>query len=297
MQDIDIKSLLKPLRVTEGKGFRLADHAADDKRGLDIGEEAVSQAALAGGIKRVSKLQELLYADNRWSVLIIFQAMDAAGKDGAIKHVMTGINPQGVQAHAFKAPSEAELDHDFLWRTTRCLPERGCIGLFNRSYYEEVLVVRVHPEFLKKQRLPRGKPSAKLWKARYESITDFEKHLARNGTRVIKFFLNVSPEEQKKRLLDRIDDPSRNWKFDPKDVAERAHWSAYMAAYEEMIRATARKRAPWYVIPADDKDFARVAVMAAIIHELERLGLAVPKAPPDVKDKLQQARAVLMSQS
>ena len=293
MKTADQKDLIKPLRITDGKGFRLADQPTNDKRDLAVEGKDSSQAMLKDSIKRLAKLQERLYADNRWSMLLIFQAMDAAGKDGAIKHVMSGVNPQGVQAHAFKAPSEEELDHDFLWRTSVRLPERGRIGLFNRSYYEEVLVVRVHPEFLKKQRLPKGKASPKFWKQRYESIADFEKHLARNGTRVVKFFLNVSLGEQKKRLLERIDDPARNWKFDPKDVAERQHWKAYMEAYEEMIRATAKKRAPWYVIPADDKDFARAAVMAAVIHELERLDLSEPKTAPDVKAKLAEARKAL----
>ncbi len=291
MQDIDF---VKPYRIEDGSKFRLRDFAPDDTQGMDI-DKGDAKELLAKGIKRLSELQEKLYADNRWSVLAVFQAMDAAGKDGAIKHAMSGINPQGCQVHAFKAPSPEELDHDFLWRIARALPERGRIGIFNRSHYEEVLVVRVHPEFLKGQCLPNGVTGEKLWQQRFASIVNFENHLAHNGTAICKFFLNVSRKEQKKRFLERIDDPAKNWKFSMGDVAERGRWDEYMAAYEDMIRNTSSPHAPWYVLPADHKWFTRLAVVAALIATMEKLELAFPVLGEAAKAQLKGAREALMA--
>ncbi|MGL4241527.1 MAG: polyphosphate kinase 2 family protein, partial [Beijerinckiaceae bacterium] len=264
----------------------------DDREAFDFDKE-MAKALLADGVDDLQKLQDVLYADNRWSLLVIFQAMDAAGKDSTIEHVMSGVNPQGCQVHAFKRPSEEELDHDFMWRTTKALPERGRIGIFNRSYYEEVLVVRVHPKILEKQRIPGKLVDEKVWDDRLKDIKRFERFMARQGTRVIKFFLHVGKDEQKRRLLERIDDPEKNWKFETGDLVERAKWDDYMAAYEEAIRGTASKHAPWYVIPADDKKFMRVAVMAAIKRELKRLKLKYPELAPDEKAKLTEARKQL----
>jgi PPK2 family polyphosphate:nucleotide phosphotransferase len=232
---------------------------------------------LEARVARLRKLQPLLYADDRYALLLIFQAMDAAGKDGAIKHVMSGVNPQGVTVHAFKQPSSEELDHDFLWRTSVRLPERGRIGIFNRSYYEEVLVVRVHPEYLAAQRLPDLAGLDALWPHRFRSIADHEAHLHRNGTRVVKFYLHLSPEEQRQRFLDRIDEPEKNWKFSAGDLAEREHWPEYRVAYEEAIRATSTTDSPWYVIPADDKKTARLLISEVIIQTLEGLDLRYPE--------------------
>ena len=291
MQDIDF---VNQYRIQDGSKFRLRDFDPVDTQGMDI-DKGDAKELLAKGIKRLSELQEKLYADNRWSVLAVFQAMDAAGKDGAIKHAMSGINPQGCQVHSFKAPSPEELDHDFLWRIARALPERGRIGIFNRSHYEEVLVVRVHPEFLKGQCLPNGLTGEKLWQQRFDSIANFEKHLAHNGTAICKFFLNVSKKEQKKRFLERIDDPAKNWKFSMGDVAERGRWDEYMAAYEDMIRNTSFPHAPWYVLPADHKWFTRLAVVAALIATLERLDLAFPVLGDAAKTELKGAREALMA--
>lgn len=291
MQDIDF---VKPYRIEDGSKFRLRDFDPDDTQGMDI-DKGDAKELLAKGIKRLSELQEKLYADNRWSVLAVFQAMDAAGKDGAIKHAMSGINPQGCQVHAFKAPSPEELDHDFLWRIARALPERGRIGIFNRSHYEEVLVVRVHPEFLKGQCLPNGITGEKLWQQRFASIANFENHLAHNGTAICKFFLNVSRKEQKKRFLERIDDPAKNWKFSMGDVAERGRWDEYMAAYEDMIRNTSSPHAPWYVLPADHKWFTRLAVVAALIATMENLNLAFPVLGDAAKAQLEGAREALVA--
>jgi PPK2 family polyphosphate:nucleotide phosphotransferase len=291
MQDIDF---VKPYRIEDGNKFRLRDFDPDDTQGMDI-DKGDAKELLAQGIKRLSELQEKLYADNRWSVLAVFQAMDAAGKDGAIKHAMSGINPQGCQVHAFKAPSPEELDHDFLWRIARALPERGRIGIFNRSHYEEVLVVRVHPEFLKGQCLPNGITGEKLWQQRFASIANFENHLAHNGTAICKFFLNVSRKEQKKRFLERIDDPAKNWKFSMGDVAERGRWDEYMAAYEDMIRNTSSPHAPWYVLPADHKWFTRLAVVAALIATMENLNLAFPVLGDAAKAQLEGAREALVA--
>jgi PPK2 family polyphosphate:nucleotide phosphotransferase len=294
--DISVKDLLAPFRVTDGKGFRLKDHPTeDDRKDFDF-NKAMSKALLADGIGDLQKLQDLLYADNRWALLLIFQAMDAAGKDSTIEHVMSGVNPQGCQVEAFKKPSEEELDHDFLWRTAKSLPERGRIGIFNRSYYEEVLVVRVHPEILKKQRIPEQFVDDEIWDKRLKAIRQNEQFLSRQGVKIIKFFLNVSKDEQKRRLIERIDDPTKNWKFQTQDLVERARWDDYMKGYEEAIRATATKQAPWYVIPADDKKFMRVAVMAAIKRELKKLDLKYPELTPEEKAKLADAKKQLLSE-
>ncbi len=293
MPSIEMRDLAKSFRVTKGKDFKLTDYPTSDSKasGLDKNE---AKRLLEEGIAALAEMQDRLYADDRWSVLLIFQAMDAAGKDGTIKHVMSGVNPQGCQVHAFKVPSAEELDHDFLWRTTCRMPERGRIGIFNRSYYEEVLVARVHPDILHKESIPPSLLGKHIWEERFESIADFEKHMARNGTLILKFFLNVSRKEQKTRLLERIDDTAKNWKFDPGDLVERARWKDYMAAYEEAIQATAAKHAPWYAIPADDKWFARAAVMSAIIHEMEKLDLSYPVLADAAKAKLADARKALV---
>ncbi len=246
-------------------------------------------------IEALSELQSLLYADNRHSLLLIFQAMDAAGKDGAIKHVMSGVNPQGCQVFSFKHPSATDLEHDFLWRTTRCLPERGRIGIFNRSYYEEVLIVRVHPEILKAQELPQESlADKKFWQHRFRSITDLEKHLHRNGTRVVKFFLHLSKEEQRRRFLARIDSPEKNWKFSQADIAERKFWPDYMAAYEECLSATSTGHAPWFVIPADDKENARLIISQAILDTMKSLKMCYPETNKARRKELLAIRKQLM---
>jgi len=288
---VDLNKLAKRYRIEDGGGFRLKDWDPADTAGLD--DKVVAQEALADSVARLAEMQDVLYAQDRWSVLLIFQAMDAAGKDSTIKHVMSGVNPQGCQVTSFKQPSAEELDHDFLWRTTRHLPERGRIGIFNRSYYEEVLVVRVHPNILASQHLPPELVTKKIWKERFEDINAFERYLARNGTLILKFFLNVSKAEQKKRFLARLDEPEKHWKFQPSDVAERQLWSDYMKAYEETIRATSAPHAPWHVIPADSKWFTRLAVAAAIVEAMGRLDLAYPKVEPELGDRLQAARASL----
>jgi PPK2 family polyphosphate:nucleotide phosphotransferase len=289
----DAGRFVKPLRIEDGDRFRLAKIDPDDTLGLDIDKDQ-AEDILDNGVRILAELQEKLYAQDHWAVLAIFQAMDAAGKDGAIKHVMSGINPQGCQVFSFKAPSPEELDHDFMWRCLRNLPERGRIGIFNRSYYEEVLVVRVHPEYLQRQHLPKDLVTDRIWENRFEDIRAMERYLARNGVAVIKFFLHISKEEQRKRFLGRLDEPEKNWKFSPGDVVERQHWDEYMDAYEDMIRNTATKHAPWYVIPADKKWFARLAVAAAMIDTLERLDLEFPE-PPHAKE-LKAARAQLMKE-
>jgi PPK2 family polyphosphate:nucleotide phosphotransferase len=240
-------------------------------------------------IKSLSALQSLLYADDRYAVLLIFQAMDAAGKDGAIKHVMSGVNPQGCQVFSFKHPSAEDLEHDFLWRTTVCLPERGRIGIFNRSYYEEVLIVRVHPEILRAQKLPRESVNGDIWSGRFRSIVELEKHLDRNGTRIVKFFLHISKEEQRKRFLERIDQPEKNWKFSQSDLSERELWKDYMEAYEECIRATSTAHAPWYIVPADDKRNARLIISQIVLDTLESLQLKYPKAD---KNRIKELRSL-----
>lgn len=281
----------KPYRIESGKGFRLQDFDPSDTAHLHSKEHA--EKLLQQSIKEMAELQDKLYAQDRWGVLLIFQALDAAGKDGAIKHVMSGVNPQGCQVYSFKAPSSEELNHDFLWRTTRCLPERGHIGIFNRSYYEEVLVVRVHPEILKNERMPERLLSNSFWEERFEDIRNFERYLGRNGIVVRKFFLNVSKKEQKRRFLERLDTPEKNWKFSVGDVREREHWDDYMKAYEEMIRETSSKHAPWYVVPADSKWYTRLAVAAAIVDTLKDLKLAYPTVRPEQRKQLQAAKAQL----
>lgn len=283
--------LAKPYRVENGEKFRLKDFDPGDTR--DFKSEEHANDLLEKGIQHMAELQDKLYAQDAWAVLLIFQAMDAAGKDGAIKHVMSGLNPQGCQVYSFKAPSTQELDHDYLWRTNICIPERGRIGIFNRSYYEEVLVVRVHPDILKKQKIPASLVTGKIWEHRYEDICCFEKYLSRNGIVVRKFFLNLSRKEQKKRFLARLDHPEKNWKFSPADLAERGHWDDYMDAYEEMIRNTATQHSPWYVIPADNKWFTRLVVAAAVVDTLDGLNLAYPEVDPEMQQRLKQARTEL----
>src|SRR6186713_596679 len=252
------RKLSRPHHIERGGKFRLKDHDPRSTGELGDGDKAGAEAMLEEGKAALARMQEMLYAQDRWSVLVVFQAMDAAGKDGAIKHVMSGVNPQGCQVHAFKAPSAEELDHDFLWRIAKALPERGRIGIFNRSHYEDVLVVRVHPEILARQRLPQELTGKEIWDERFKSIREFERHLARNGTLVLKFFLHVSKEEQRKRFLARLEEPAKRWKFEMGDVAERKLWDKYMHAYEQAIRHTSREEAPWYVVPADNKWFARL---------------------------------------
>lgn len=283
--------LADEFRVSHGKSFRLKDFDPADTRGLHLKEQA--DELLQHSVLRMQEMQDRLYAQDQWALLLIFQAMDAAGKDGVIKHVMSGVNPQGCQVSSFKQPTQAELDHDFLWRTTLRLPARGDIGVFNRSYYEEVLVVRVHPEFLVKQRLPKKLNGKKIWKERFEDIRSFEQHLARNGTVIRKFFLNVSREEQRRRFLARLDDPDKNWKFSEADVHERKYWDNYMEAYENMIRHTASPDAPWYVVPADHKWFMHIMVSAVMIATLESMNLAYPKVDKTHLQELQTARKSL----
>jgi PPK2 family polyphosphate:nucleotide phosphotransferase len=281
-----------PFRITSGKGFRLKDFDPGDTRGLRL-DKAEATDLLKRGTEWLAREQDLLYAESRWSLLLIFQAMDAAGKDSTIKHVMSGLNPQGCQVFAFKQPSQEDLDHDFLWRHVKCLPQRGRIGIFNRSYYEEVLVVRVHPELLEAQRLPARCVSKDIWDERLTDIAQFEKYLSRQGTVVLKFFLHVSREEQKKRFLERLDKPQKHWKFAPSDVRERGYWSDYMRAYQEAISATASKRAPWFVVPADNKWFTRLVVAAAVVQAVEELDLSYPLVSPQKMKELRAVRAQL----
>jgi PPK2 family polyphosphate:nucleotide phosphotransferase len=287
--------IAKRFRIKDGERFRLAEIDPADTLGLDI-EKDDAKALLDAGVKRLSDLQERLYAEGRWSILIILQAMDAAGKDSVIEHVMSGINPQGCQVTSFKAPSPRELQHDFLWRTTCALPERGRIGIFNRSYYEEVLVVRVHPELLAKQGLPAEMTTGDVWRDRFESIRNFERHLARNGTVIFKFMLHVSKDEQRRRFLERIDQPDKRWKFAIGDIAERERWSDYMDAYEDAIRNTATKYAPWHVVPADNKWFTRLVVAAAIVDRLEKLDPEYPDVDEAALAAMQQARQQLVDE-
>jgi PPK2 family polyphosphate:nucleotide phosphotransferase len=286
------RRLARLYRVENGKDFRLSDIDPGDTAGLK-GDKERAKEALQAGVDRLAVMQEKLYAYDRWSVLLIFQAMDAAGKDGTIKHVMSGINPQGCQVHSFKAPSAEELDHDFLWRCLSRLPERGRIGIFNRSYYEEVLVVRVHPELLDRQKVPKHLVTKRLWSERYEDINSVERYLSRNGVVILKFFLHVSRGEQKKRFLERLERPEKNWKFSLADAEERRHWKAYMRAYDDMIRNTATPWAPWFVVPADSKWFTRLAVAAAVADALEGLDLEFPKVDAAKKRELEQARVAL----
>src|SRR5438270_4769311 len=281
----------KPYRIESGKGFRLKDFSPDDTSHLHSKDHA--QELLDQSIREMAELQDKLYAQDRWGVLLIFQAMDAAGKDGAIKHVMSGLNPQGCQVYSFKAPSSEDLNHDFLWRTMKCLPERGHIGIFNRSYYEEVLVVRVHSDILKNERLPDSLISKDIWEERFDDIKSFEKYLSHNGVVVRKFFLIVSKGEQKRRFLERLDTPDKNWKFSAADVRERACWDDYMTAYEELIAGTSSSHSPWYVVPADNKWYTRLVVAAAIVDTLHELKLAYLKVDLEQRKQLQAARTEL----
>ena len=288
------RKLAKPFRVTDD-GFRLKDIDPDDTLQFTSEDKPRAKEALAMGIDLLAELQDMLYAQDRWAVLLIFQAMDAAGKDGAIKHVMSGINPQGCQVYSFKAPSAEDLDHDFLWRCVKYLPERGRIGIFNRSYYEETLVVRVHRELLEKQKLPPELVTKDIWKERFQDIRSFERYLTRNGVVIRKFFLHVSNKEQKKRFLERIEEPEKNWKFSANDAKEREHWDDYMEAYEDMIQNTATKEAPWYVVPADNKWFTRVVVAAAVIEALSSLDLHYPKVSKGKLKELALAKKALVA--
>ena len=282
----------KEFRVQEGDKVNLKKWPTRVKPFYGSKEEY--KKLLEKGIKQLRSLQGLLYAHNRYSLLLVFQAMDAAGKDGAIKHVMSGINPQGCQVFSFKKPSAEELEHDFLWRTTRCLPERGKIGIFNRSYYEEVLIARVHPEVLRSEQLPEEHLEKDgLWKGRYRSIVEHEKHLYRNGTRILKFFLHLSKEEQRKRFLARLEDPEKNWKFSMSDIQERKYWKDYRAAYEEALSATSAKRAPWFIVPADDKPNARLIISHLILHALKELNMSYPKPDEKRKKELESIRQLL----
>jgi len=291
----DARSFAKPFRVTDGQGFRLKDVDPGDTLEFDSGDKPRAKEALAMGIEALAELQDMLYAQDRWAVLLIFQAMDAAGKDGTIKHVMSGVNPQGCQVTSFKAPSAEDLDHDYLWRCMKNLPPRGQIGIFNRSYYEETLVVRVHPEFLERQKLPPELVSKGIWKERYKDIRSFERYLTRNGVVVRKFFLHVSKKEQKKRFLERLENPEKNWKFSANDAKEREFWDDYMQAYEDMIRNTATEDAPWYVVPADNKWFTRVVVAAAVVGTLGSLDLRYPKIGEDKLKELAAAKRALLA--
>jgi len=290
------RELASPYCVTNGNGFRLKDIDPDDTGRLKSEDKPRAKEALAIGVDALATLQDMLYAQDRWAVLLIFQAMDGAGKDGAIKHVMSGVNPQGCQVASFKAPSAEDLDHDYLWRCQKHLPERGRIGIFNRSYYEEVLVVRVHPEFLTKQKLPPELCGNRVWRDRYQDIRSFERYLSRNGVLVRKFFLHLSRKEQERRFLERLDNPDKNWKFSGSDAEERTYWKDYMAAYERMIRNTATQRAPWYVVPADNKWFTRVIVAAAIIDALASLDLAYPEVDKPKLQELAAAKSMLVAE-
>jgi PPK2 family polyphosphate:nucleotide phosphotransferase len=289
------RQIAEPFRVTKGKNFRLKDVDPNDTLEFTKEEHKPrAKEALATGLTALTELQDKLYAQDRWAVLLIFQAMDAAGKDGAIKHVMSGVNPQGCQVYSFKSPSAEDLDHDYLWRCMKSLPNRGHIGIFNRSYYEEVLVVRVHPEFLASQKLPPKLVGKSIWDERFEDIRNFEQYLARNGVVVRKFFLHVSKREQKRRFLERIDDGQKNWKFSSNDASERDFWDDYMGAYEEMIQETATKESPWYVVPADNKWFTRVAVGAAVIEALASLDLKYPEVSEEKLKELAMAKKKLL---
>ena len=289
------RSFAKPFRVTDGKDFRLKDIDPGDT--LDLGSEDKPRAkeALVMGVEALAELQDMLYAQDSWAVLLIFQAMDAAGKDGTIKHVMSGVNPQGCQVTSFKSPSPEDLDHDYLWRCAKNLPPRGHIGIFNRSYYEETLVVRVHPEYLERQKIPPELVSKDIWKERFKDIRGFERYLTRNGVVIRKFFLHVSRKEQKKRFLARLENPEKNWKFSASDLKEREYWDDYQDAYEDMIRHTATEDAPWYVVPADNKWFTRVVVAAAVVSTLGSLDLAYPKVGPEKLKALAAAKRALLA--
>jgi len=286
-----LESFLKPLRVTDGKKFKLKHVDPDDTGGLKSKDAATK--LLAAGVERLAELQGRLYAQDRWSLLLVFQAMDAAGKDGTIKHVMSGVDPTGCQVFSFKAPSAEELDHDFMWRSFKCLPERGRIGIFNRSYYEEMLVVRVHPELLHAQKLPPQLVTDTIWKERFEDVRNIEQYLGRNGVVIRKFFLHVSKDEQKKRFLERLQQKDKNWKFSMADAKERTFWDDYQRAYEDMIQHTASDEAPWYVVPADHKWYTRLVVAGAIIEALEGLDLKYPTVDEHKREELRLVQAEL----
>jgi PPK2 family polyphosphate:nucleotide phosphotransferase len=289
------RSFAKPFRVTDGKDFRLKDFDPGDTLDLGSQDKPRAKEALVMGVEALAQLQDMLYAQDSWAVLLIFQAMDAAGKDGTIKHVMSGINPQGCQVTSFKAPSPEDLDHDYLWRSAKHLPARGHIGIFNRSYYEETLVVRVHQEMLERQKIPPELVGKDIWKDRFKDIRGFERYLARNGVVIRKFFLHVSKKEQRRRFLERLENPEKNWKFSANDLKEREFWDDYMEAYEDMIRHTATEDAPWYVVPADNKWFTRVVVAAAVVSTLDSLDLAYPKVAPEKLKALAAAKRGLLA--
>ena len=291
-----IEKMLKRYRIEEGKHFRLKDHDPGDTHGLKSESKPEARELLTKGVEELARLQDVLAAQNRWGLLLVFQAMDAAGKDGTIKHVMSGVNPQGVQVTSFKAPSSEEQDHDFLWRTMKHFPERGDIGIFNRSYYEEVLVVRVRPELLQKEKLPAPLVTKHIWRDRFEDINALERYLTRNGIAILKFFLHLSRKEQKRRFMERLDRPDKNWKFSAADVGERQRWDDYQDAYEDMIQNTASPNAPWYVVPADNKWFTRLVVAAAIVDALKGLKLAYPKVDGERKAELAAARKQLLAE-
>lgn len=288
-----IESFIKPYRITSGKGFNLHDIDPSDTGGLASENKIEAQELLKQGIEQLTVLQNKLYAENRFALLLVFQAMDAAGKDSTIKHVMSGVNPQGCQVFSFKQPSIEELNHDFMWRYMRCLPERGRIGIFNRSYYEEVLVVRVHEAVLQSQKIPPSLITKNIWRERLEAIHNFEKYLSHNGVQVLKFFLHVSRKEQKKRFLKRLDQPDKNWKFSISDIKERQYWKSYMHAYEEAIAETASTRSPWFVVPADNKWFTRLVVAGAVVKSLDSLNLKYPVVDDSKRKELIAARQLL----
>jgi PPK2 family polyphosphate:nucleotide phosphotransferase len=288
-----IDKLLKRYRIEQGKHFSLKDHDPADTHGLKSELKPQAKKLLANGVKELSLLQDILAAQDHWGLLLIIQAMDAAGKDGTIKHVMSGVNPQGVDVSSFKAPSAEELHHGYLWRCMKCVPGRGRIGIFNRSYYEEVLVVRIHPQILESQKLPKSLVTKHIWQERFEDINNFERYLTRNGIAVVKFYLHLSKKEQKRRFMERLDTPDKNWKFSTFDVKERQSWDAYQEAYEDMIRHTASEHAPWYVVPADNKWFTRLVVAQAVVDALKRMNLKYPKVSGDERAALAEARQQL----
>ena len=290
---VQLKPFIAPFRVDGSGKFHLKSHKTDEKGGLD---KFKAEKILEANRKRLSDFQEKLYAQNRWSLLLIFQGMDAAGKDSAIKHIFEGVNPQGCEVHSFKQPTSQELEHDFMWRCMIALPERGRIGIFNRSYYEECLVTRVHPDLLAKEKIPSRLVTKNIWRERFEDISAVERYLARNGTVILKFFLNISKEEQRKRFLDRLDDPSKNWKFSMADVAERALWNRYMAVYQDIVRHTSTEVAPWHVVPADHKWFARVVIGSAIVSTLDKLNLRFPRADKGSLQEFKEVRMALLEE-
>ena len=292
-QEKKLRSLATAYRIDRGKKFRLADHNPADTAGLPNEFKEEAEALLHRSAELMADLQDKLYAQDRWSLLLIFQAMDAAGKDGTIKHVMSGVNPQGCQVFSFKSPSAEELDHGYLWRCQRDMPLRGHIGIFNRSYYEEVLVVRVHPELLEAEHLPKKLITDDIWKQRFEDISAYERYVTRNGIAIRKFFLHLGKNEQERRFLARLDHPEKNWKFSAADIRERGFWDGYMNAYEDMIRHTASKHAPWIIVPADNKWFARLVVSSVIVHALEEMNLAYPEVTPAKRRELAAARREL----